>query len=113
MLAAVAPIQPGDNETANLISTLGKRGKESHSTYPQSTDVTFLYVNNKKGFQGGQLKVENGSTFKFGRGSLTPPPGWQLDRITLTMVVDIDTTRNELLFTFGPSGCKFDPPAKT
>ncbi len=102
------------SQTENSVSVLAKGkpgGQESQYNYPLSTDLTFLYVNPNKGFQGGQLKVENGTTFSFRGGSLTPPSGWTDDRIILSMEVDKDITKNELLFTFGPSGCKFNPSA--
>ncbi len=104
---------PLSSQTENFVSVLAKgktKGKESQYNYPLYTDVTFL-ANSKGSFQGGQLKIENGTTFSFKSGSLTPPSGWTDDRITLSMEIDKDITKNELLFTFGPSGCKFNPSA--
>ena len=88
----------------------GNDGNEPVYNYPLYTDLIFL-ANSKGSFQGGQLKVENGTTFSFKSGSLTPPTGWTDDRITLFMEIDIDPAKNELLFSFGPSGCKFGPSA--
>ncbi len=105
---------PLSSQTENSVSVLAKGkpgGQESEYNYPLSTDLTFLYVNPNQGFQGGQLKVENGTTFSFKGGSLTPPSGSTDDRIILSMEVDKDITKNELLFTFGPSGCQFNPSA--
>ena len=105
---------PLSSQTENSVSVLAKGkpgGQQSEYNYPLSTDLTFLYVNPNKGFQGGQLKVENGTTFTFKGGSLTPPSGWTDDRIILSMEVDKDITKNELQFKFGPSGCKFNPSA--
>ena len=105
-----------DNDSNNNLTHFekgkpGSGGEESYS-YPMSQEVIFLWVNPKKGFQGGQLKVENGTTFIFSGGSLTPPAGWTEDRITLSMEVDKDPVKNELIFTFGPSGCQFSPAAE-
>jgi len=102
-----APLQPEGNVSA---LSKGKPGGESEYNYPLYTDLTFL-ANHKGSFQGGQMKVENGTTFLLSNGSLTPPAGWTEDRIILTMEVDMDVTRNELLFEFGPSGCQFNPSA--
>jgi len=88
----------------------GNGGNESEYNYPLYTDLTFL-ANSKGTFQGGQLKVENGTTFSFKSGSLTPPAGWTDNQIILFMEIDIDTAKNELLFSFGPSGCEFSPSA--
>ena len=41
---------------------------------------------------------------------MTPPPGTpERARVTLTMLVEKDKDRMELIFTFGPSGCQFSP----
>ena len=103
-------MQPANNLAKNeAMSSLAKRG----SNYPQSAERTLFYIHaNKSGFQGGNMQVPNGSTLKIKQGALTPPPGWPLTRITLTMVVEKDDAKNELIFTFGPAGCQFNPPAE-
>ncbi len=105
-----SPLQPANNLAENeAMSSLAKRG----SNYPQSAERTLFYIHaNKSGFQGGNMQVPNGSTLKIKQGALTPPPGWPLTRITLTMVVEKDDAKNELIFTFGPAGCQFNPPAE-
>lgn len=109
-----SPLASGDDSAVNSISQLGKGkpggGEENQYNYPLSTDLTFL-ANSQGSFQGGQLKVENGTTFSLKSGALTPPAGHTDDRIILTMEVDRDAASNELLFTFGPSGCQFNPSA--
>ena len=68
---------PLSSQTENSVSVLAKGkpgGQESEYNYPLYTDLTLL-VNSKGSFQGGQLKVENGTTFSFTYGSLTPPSG--------------------------------------
>ena len=63
-------------------------------------------------YQGGFFTLPNGSKFDLAHGSLTPPPEFTWgDPVTVTMTVEIDTIKNELLFTFGPSGSSFSPPA--
>ena len=104
---------PLSSQTENAVSVLAKGkpgGQESEYNYPLFTDLTFL-ANSKGSFQGGQLKVENGTTFSFKNGTLTPPSGWTDDRIILSMEVERDMIDNELQFKFGPSGCKFNPSA--
>ncbi len=105
---------PFSSQTENSVSVLAKGkpgGQESEYNYPLYTDLTVL-ANSEDSFQGGQLKVENGTTFSFKNGSLTPPSGWTDDRIILSMEVERDIMDNELQFKFGPSGCKFNPSAK-
>ena len=59
------------------------------------------------------MNVPGGSTFHLTQGSLTPPPGTPLgDDVTLTMLVEMDSSNNELVFTFGPSGSQFSPAAE-
>ncbi len=117
-----SPIQPGDNETANSISTLSKvkvngngnnAGKASVSTYPQSASKVYKFHKQKGHYNGGKFQVQNNSEFILNQGALTPPAGiaWG-DPVTITMTVDRDSVRNELIFTFGPSGCQFNPPAE-
>lgn len=64
------------------------------------------------GFTGGLMTVENGSSFEVAEGACRPPlelPNLRLCQ--LTMNVDLDNEKQELLYTFGPSGSSFDPPA--
>ena len=65
-----SPFQSANNEGVS-VSPLAKNnkkkdggggGEESEYNYPLSTELTFLR-NSKGSFQGGQLKVENGTTF--------------------------------------------------
>ena len=60
------------------------------------------------------MKVNGGSTFHLDQGALTPPLGTPPGQrsVTLTMLVERDKFRDELIFTFGPSGCTFNPPAE-
>lgn len=89
----------------------------SSNAYPQSASRTFLYQQGRNGFgcayQGGIMNVPNGSTFHLKEGALTPPPGTPTGaNVTLTMLVEKGAGRNELVFSFGPSGCRFNPPAE-
>ena len=54
----------------------------------------------------------NGSKLYVSFDALTPPPGTpQGDPVMIGGLIEMDTLNNELLFSFGPSGCQFDPPA--
>ena len=80
------------------------------SSYPQSASFTFLYQNNINGYESGNVNVPGGSRLHINEGSLTPPPGTPFEQsVTLTMLVEKDEVKNELIFTFGPSGCQFSP----
>jgi hypothetical protein len=58
------------------------------------------------------MSLPNGSMFQLSHGSLTPPPGTPSQQaVTLTMSCERDSAGKELLFTFGPSGSQFNPPA--
>ena len=100
-----SPMQSGDNEIAGSLS--------KDVIYPQSTSRTLSYVLSQGGYQGGNMQVPNGSTFHLQLNALTPPQGTTLGSdVTLTMLAEKDAARNQLLFSFGPSGCQFNPPAE-
>ena len=112
-----SPLQPSDNQTANSISKLSEgngnnAGQASVSTYPQSASKVYKFHKQKGHYNGGKFQVQNNSEFILNQGALTPPAGiaWG-DPVTITMTVDRDSVRNELIFTFGPSGCQFNPSA--
>ncbi len=125
-----SPMQPGDNEAQSSIATLHKKGrkkehrqgkKKEHKkgTYPQYTSRTFKYNNDRTGYQSGNMVVPGGSIFHLTEGALTPPEGTPHgESVTLTMLVEKITHggkgkgKTELRFSFGPSGCQFNPPAE-
>ena len=83
------------------------------SSYPQSASFTLLYRNNINGYKSGNVNVLGGSRLHINKGSLTPPPGTPFKQsVTITMLVEKDEVKNELIFTFGPSGCQFSPAAE-
>lgn len=63
---------------------------------------------------GGKVKLPGGSTLRISKGALTPPPGTPfMQDVTITILVEKSADgRNELVFTFGPSGCQFSPAAE-
>lgn len=75
---------------------------------------TFVYSPEDGFYKGGTLKVAGyGSNFHVFDNSLIPPPGIRFaDDVVITMVVDYDAEKHELRFTFGPSGCRFEQPAR-
>jgi hypothetical protein len=80
----------------------------AESAYPQTGSVTVQYKRNE--YRGGDITLPNGSTFYFIGGALTPPadtPSGEPVTITLTA----EKIGNELQFSFGPSGCRFEPAA--
>ena len=110
-----SPLQPGDNE-GSVLATLGKKGGNgggAKSNYPQKASRRSNYNKTNKRYSGGNMNVPGGTTFHLKAGALTPPPGTPSGQsVTLTMLVEKDEVNNELLFTFGPAGCQFDPPAE-
>jgi hypothetical protein len=81
--------------------------------YSETAARTLHYQFDSSVYDGGNVAVQGGTIFHLKEGALTPPaatePG---EDITITMLVERDKTGNALLFTFGPSGCSFDPPAE-
>jgi hypothetical protein len=83
--------------------------------YPQEDEMTVVYNKELKGFIGGNMHVLNGSKFHVFDLSFTPPKnGPKKKPVTLTMKVEKEGEGNdqELIFTFGPSGCEFSPAAE-
>jgi hypothetical protein len=125
---------PFEAATENQNVTLAKRTLETQisyitvgeteaiitdSQYPQSASRTLYYQSDQGDYdyqghyEGGNMNVPGGSTFNIREGALTPPPGTPIGQeVTLTMLVEKDDLNNELIFSFGPSGCTFDPPAE-
>ena len=66
-------------------------------------------------YRGGSMEFADGHKSKFSLedGALTPPANipWG-NPVWITMEVDYDSVRQELLFTFGPHGSQFAPGAQ-
>ena len=119
-----SPLTPDYSDTAAAKFILGKnagdrldRRDDSAVTYPQSASRTFHYGmgsdDTGEGYEGGNIMLPNGSAFHIEHGALTAPKGTQLDAdVTITILVEKDEVNNELVFTFGPSGCQFSPAAE-
>ena len=108
-----SPFAPPENADAS-ITTLAKRSnknkdknKDDGYAFSGSTTVKF-----KKGaYKGGKIKLGQGSKLTIVKNSLTPPPGTPAGAdVTITMNVEL--VNGELIFTFGPHGCQFNPAAK-
>jgi hypothetical protein len=103
-----APLQPVSGETVDL-----SLAKPAAGAYPQYAERNIKCNPSSDIYQGGNVQVNGGSSFHLEVGALTPPPGAVFgDDVKITMLVERDKFRTQLLFTFGPSGCTFDPPAE-
>jgi hypothetical protein len=113
---ALTPIDTDVSESELTISPtqLSKPGNNYYpGSYPQLGSTTVDYWQKKNIYRGGGIAIPNGSNFSLASGSLIPPPGTPFgDPVTITMQVERDFEMNELLFTFGPSGCLFNEPAE-
>ena len=79
-----------------------------------STTGTVYYQRSQKVYHGLMLYMPaNNSTFYFNKGSVSPPETIQKGKdFNLTFSLEKDTVNNELIYTFNPHGCTFDPPAE-
>ena len=119
-----SPFSPAKNDVDAAITTLAKKGKkdkdkstdenkdenqDQNDGYAFSGSTTLKF---KKGaYKGGKIKLRQGSMLTIPKNSLTPPPGTPAGaNVTITMNVEL--VNSELIFTFGPHGCQFDPPAE-
>ena len=112
------PMTPLDSTEDFANVSYAKKTKPSDDSnanynYPQSGSIEVSYWDIKNMYKGTSITIPNGSNFSLAAGALTPPPGTPFgDPITITMDVEIDEANNELIFTFGPSGCSFSPAAE-
>ena len=95
------------------ITTFEAIQDEAESKYPLSRSTTSYYFANRDLYKGTGIMLSDGSSFYFNNGDLTAPDYWPAgENITITMTVEKDQINNELIFSFSPSGCKFDAPAE-
>ena len=92
--------------------TLEKPG-DMPGTYPMFGSDFSYYWAGKDIYKGTAINIPNGSNFSISNGALTPPPGTVPGSdVEITMLVEKDTVKNQLIFTFGPHGSTFNPPAE-
>ncbi len=108
-----SPFAPAENDADTSITTLAKKGKkdkkDKDKNYAFSGSTTLKF---KKGaYKGGKIQLGQGSKLTIPKNSLTPPAGTPAGAdVTITMNVEL--VNGELIFTFGPHGCQFNPAAK-
>jgi hypothetical protein len=111
----MSPIAPYNGETVSGFNSeglsLAKKPVTTENVYPIWGKQNF-YNNKKKGYwEGGTITLSNGSKFIVEDGALTPPyPG--ASSVYVTVRADFDSLKNEIIFSFSPHGCVFDPPAE-
>ncbi len=106
-----SPVAPAENGADASITTLAKRGhrgrKDKNYAFSGSKTLKFK----KRAYKGGKIELDQGSKLTIAKNSLTPPPGTPKGaKVTITMNAEL--VNGELIFTFGPHGCQFDPPAE-
>ena len=106
-----------DDSDLNL-GILAKRIKTTSTSttisgnYPQFGSCDPKYFAQWNAYNGDLINIPNGSQFSFLYGALTPPAGSAMgSKITITMQVDKDEINQQLVYTFSPSGCVFNPVA--
>ena len=88
---------------------LAKPSKGETYTYPIWSKMNFY---NKKGvWQGGTILLSNGSKFTVETGALTPPHPLA-SSVYVSVRADFDSLNNEIVVSFTPSGCVFNPAAE-
>ena len=80
--------------------------------YPQYGEATLKFARKYGQYFGAMLKTPNNSSFMIYNWSLTPPSGREGLPVTITMKIEMSPDQDELMFTFGPSGCQFAPEAQ-
>jgi hypothetical protein len=114
---------PFTPETSDTELTLGKRVLTTDNTvdavpvtesaYPQSAAGIAEFSATRNEYNGVAITLPNGSVFYTVGGALTPPEGTVFgEPVKITFTAERDERNNELLFSFGPSGCQFSPAAE-
>ena len=86
-----------------------------HKKHFTKTTKNYIYDIDLNGYKGGTIQIANGngSNFHVYDNSLTPPENIANgDTVAITMYITHDLSTNEMIFTFGPGGCKFSPSAR-
>lgn len=113
-----APAAPeGLEEQSTTIQSLQKPGHHNPRQplqFPIVATHTYRYNPGWDAYRGGKIQFQNGnkSKFQLADSALVPPDSipWG-DDVTISMVIDFDSTTGELQFTFDPHGCQFNTPA--
>jgi hypothetical protein len=80
--------------------------------YPQSASLEIVWFEQQNGYSTGNLNFVNGTKLYVPFNALTPPSGTPPgDPVMITGLIEKDEVNNELIYSFGPSGCQFNPPA--
>ena len=112
-----ASLSKRDARTSDALSS-SSTSATNDAAYPQSASRTLFYQadqgdGTEGAYEGGTINVPGGSTFHLHEGALTPPPGTPVgEAVTISMLVEKNATGDEFIFTFGPHGSQFDPPAE-
>jgi len=78
----------------------------------QTSAKTVKFQKQKDKYETTVIGHFNGSSLLIWEGSLSPPDYMKWgDPVTITMTVEKDPVNNQLIYSFGPSGCQFWPPA--
>ena len=114
----IKPLTPPDIESQSAKRNIDRETvsvpqSSKEAEYPQIGSCPVTYWDKKNIYPGSALQLPNGSSFEFTNGALIPPPDHPFgEPVTVTMMAEKDPASNEIIFTFGPSRCTFDPPAK-
>jgi hypothetical protein len=109
----LSPVSLGANETGNLTTFYKPPAFIPTTNYPQYGSATSEWWTAKDTYKGTSFNIPNGSSLSLSNNALTPPPGTPANEpVTLTMLVEKDEINNQLIFTFGPHGCQFNPPVE-
>jgi len=84
--------------------------KESVSNgYPQIASLEIVWFGQQNGYSTGNLNFVNGTKLYVPFNSLTPPSGTPpCESVMINGLIEKDEVNNELIYSFGPSGCQFD-----
>jgi hypothetical protein len=109
---ALSPINSEYSGTNSSVDFAKPGHAPNPGSYPQFGEATVEYWSPKNFYKGTSINIPNGSNFSISHGALTPPSGIPFgEPVQITMTAEKDSVKNQLIFSFGPSGCQFDPPA--
>ncbi len=114
-----SPVASVSDVPVSTLHKKGGRGKDKHNddelNFPISLSKTYRFNKKENYYRGGDIEFsnDNKSKFQLQDGALTPPPDIDWGKpVTITMEIDYDEASNQLIYTFGPHGCQFEPQAQ-
>lgn len=108
-----SPLSSDQTDSSTVVLSKGKPSGGGEVNYPLYGSHVYRFWSAHNIYRGGTLNMADGSFFQLVKDALTPPSDIPRgEDVTITMTTERHPVKNELIFTFGPSGSQFQPSGK-